>query len=101
VNGVLEQIPMNGNPALNAILLDYLRAMDAHFWPGIDGLTLDVVLDSYCLAAAAGHVPGKDELLCRHPELAGAIAALFAEGSVPPRPDSQPTVPPLYYEHTD
>jgi hypothetical protein len=53
MNGVVEQFPMTPNPALNAILLGHLRGMDPHFWPGIDGLTLDVVLDSYCQAAAA------------------------------------------------
>jgi hypothetical protein len=101
MNRVLEHIPMTPNPALNEILLDHLRSMDPHFWPGIDGLTLDVVLDSYCQAAAAGHVPGKEELLNRHPDLAEAIAAIFAECATGSRQESQPTVPPLFYEHTD
>jgi len=101
MSGILEHFPMSRNPELNAILLGHLRAMDAHFWPGIDGLTLDVVLDCYCQAAAAGHVPGKEELLNRHPELAEAIAAIFAEIPNTSRQESQPTVPPLFYEHTD
>jgi hypothetical protein len=101
MNGVLEQLSMTPNPALNAILLGHLRSMDAHFWPGIDGLTLSVVLDSYCQAAAAGHVPGKEELLQQHPALAEAIAAIFAECATASRQESQPTVPPLFYEHTD
>src|SRR5262245_46439775 len=100
MNGVLEHFPMSHDPALNAILLGHLRAMDAHFWPGIDGLTLRVVLDSYC-QAAAGHVPGKEELLQRHPDMAEAIAAIFAECATASRQESQPTVPPLFYEHTD
>jgi hypothetical protein len=91
---------MNGNPALNAILLGHLRAMDVHFWPGVDGLTLDVVLDGYCQAAAAGHVPAKEELLRRHPDLADAIEALFVEALVHSRPDSQSSLPPLYHKHT-
>jgi hypothetical protein len=99
MNSLLECSPMSRNPALNAILLGHLRAMEPHVWPGIDGLTLDVVLDSYCLAAAAGHVPDKDELLRRHPQLAGAIEALFGEFPVRARKEPQPT--PLYHEHTD
>lgn len=101
MNEVIENYPMSRNPALNAILLGHLRAMDPHFWPGIDGLTLEVVLDSYCHAAAAGHVPGKAELLQRHPGLADAIEALFAGCADMARQESQPLLPPLYYEHTD
>jgi hypothetical protein len=101
MNGVLEHLPMTSNPALNAILLGHLRSMDAHFWPGIDGLTLDVVLDSYCQAAAAGHVPGSDELQRCHPDLTDAISALFAGCADTARQESQPVFPPLYFEHTD
>src|SRR5262245_54356868 len=101
MNGVLEHSPMSHNPALNAILLSHLRSLDPHFWPGIDGLTLEVVLDMYCLAAAAGHVPGKEALLQRHPELVEAIDAFFAGRPAAEKRDSQPTVPPLFYEHTD
>jgi hypothetical protein len=101
MNGILEQLPMSRNSALHAILLGHLREMDANFWPGIDGLTLDVVLDSYCLAAASGHVPGKDELLHRHPELAEAIEAFFAVCAAAARQESRPILPPLYHEHTD
>src|SRR4029453_17288771 len=101
MNGILEHIPISGNPALNAILLAHLRAMDAHFWPGIDGLTLDVVLDMYCLAAAAAQVPGKEALLQRHPELAEAIEAFFAGCAKAVRQESQPLIAPLYFEHTD
>jgi hypothetical protein len=101
MNGVLEQLPMTPNPALNAILLGHLRSMDTHFWPGIDGLTLSVVLDSYCQAAAAGHVPGKEELLQRYPALADAISALFAGCADTARQESLQLLPPLYFEHTD
>jgi len=101
MNGLLEHPAMTCDPALKAILLGYLQSMDVHFWPGIDGLTLDVVLDSYCLAATAGHVPGKDELLRLHPELESAIEDFYAGCAVLEREESRPAVPPLYYEHTD
>ena len=70
---------MSRSAALNDILLDHLRTIDPHAWPGIDGLTLDVVLDSYSQAALAGQVPGKSELLPgQHPELAAELETLFA-----------------------
>jgi hypothetical protein len=64
---------------MDEILLEYLHSIDPHWWPGMDGLTLDVVLDCYCRAARAGHVPGKDELLRLHPEFAEDLAVLFAD----------------------
>ena len=83
MNGILEQLPMTRQAMLNEILLGHLRMMDANFWPGIDGLTLDVVLACYTRAAAAGHVPGKEELLRRHPELAAELEAFFAASQPP------------------
>lgn len=84
MNGTLEQRPMSRHAVLNEILLGHLRMMDANFSPGIDGLTLDVVLACYTRAAAAGHVPGKAELLRRHPELATELESFFAA----PQPSS-------------
>ncbi len=92
---------MSGNPALNEVLLGRLRTIDPQFWPGIDGLTLDIVLDSYCQAAVAGQVPGKNELLHEHPDLAAELDALFAGSWPSPKPDSQSAIPPLYFKHTD
>ncbi len=92
---------MSRNPALCAMLLDHLRTIGPHSWPGIDGLTLDVVLDSYPQAAAAGQVPGKQELLRRHPELAAEIEALFAAPLAEPNRPSEPVTSPLFFEHTD
>jgi len=87
--------------ALNEILLSHLRTIDAHAWPGIDGLTLDVVLDSYTQAALCGQVPGKDELLSRHPELAAELEALFAKTEPAPSGRRDPVISPLHFEHTD
>lgn len=70
---------MSANSQLDEILLHYLQAIDPHWWPGMDGLTLDVVIDCYCRAASAGHVPGKDMLLRLHPEFAEDLETLFAE----------------------
>jgi hypothetical protein len=46
-------------------------------------LTVQDVLRAYPMAAAAGRVPDRQELLRRHPELADALAAFFAEQGVP------------------
>ena len=101
MNGILEARPMTRNPALNDILLGYLQTIDSHAWPGIDGLTLKVVLDSYSQAALAGQVPGKIELLRRHPELAADLEALFAQPEPAPKRPADPAISPLYFEHTD
>ena len=87
--------------ALNEILLAHLRTIDPHSWPGIDGLTLDVVLDSYSQAALAGQVPGKDELLHQHPELAAELETLFAQPDPVSKRRADPVISPLYFEHTD
>jgi hypothetical protein len=78
MNAVLDQPPTTRNPALREILLDHLRTTKANFWHGIDGLTLEDALNSYCEAAADGQVPGKEELLCQHPELAEELELFFA-----------------------
>ena len=101
MNGVMEQRPMSRSAALNEILLDHLRRIDPHSWPGIDGLTVDVVLESYVRMAIAGQVPGKNELLRQHPELAAELNVLFANSDLDPKPSADPAVSPLYFEHTD
>jgi hypothetical protein len=101
MNRTLEPPSKNRSPALNEILLDYLRTIDSHSWPGIDGLTLDVVLESYARLADSGQVPGKSELLRQHPELAAELEALFAKPELPPNRPASPDVSPLYFEHTD
>jgi hypothetical protein len=70
---------MRHSPVLSEILLDHLRTIDPHFWPGTDGLTLQLVLDSYFQAEVAGQVPGKTELLRQHPELAAELREFFAD----------------------
>ena len=92
---------MSRNSALNEILLDHLRRIDPHAWPGIDGLTLDVVLESYVQVALAGQAPGKAELLHAHPDLAAELEALFAQARPAATRPADPAVSPLYFEHTD
>jgi len=63
---------------LHDILLTQLRLIDAHFWPGADGLTIDAVLSGYTQAAAAGQVPGLAELTGTYPELMTELEEVFA-----------------------
>jgi hypothetical protein len=78
VNGILETIQMICHSALPAILLGHLRSIDVHYWPGSDGMTLDVAVSCYAQAAADGKVPGKEALLRLYPELAADLQAFFA-----------------------
>lgn len=92
---------MSRSSALNEILLDHLRRIDPHSWPGIDGLTVDVVLESYVRVAMTGQVPGKNELLRQHPELAAELDVLFATPEPATNRSADAVVSPLYFEHTD
>ena len=53
---------------LPEVLLGYLRAAGLPPWPGADGLMLEEIRDCYPHAAAAGLVPGREDLLLRHAE---------------------------------
>jgi hypothetical protein len=66
---------------LHEILLNQLRLIDAHFWPGADGLTIDAVLAGYTEAAAAGQVPGLAQLTGTYPELTVELEEVFAHPS--------------------
>jgi 2-oxo-4-hydroxy-4-carboxy--5-ureidoimidazoline (OHCU) decarboxylase len=68
---------MTCHPALNEILLDHLQRAWAHLSPGLDGLTVDAVLEFYSQAAAAGQVPNKEELLRQYPHLAAELETFF------------------------
>jgi len=60
------------------VLLGHLCRIDAHFWPGTDGLTVDAVVAGYPQAAAAGQVPGFAEIAGVYPELTGELNAVFS-----------------------
>jgi len=62
---------------LQEILLGYLLAGRA-CCPGADGVTVEDALGSYRQAVSAGAVPGLEELIRLHPELAGELRAFFA-----------------------
>lgn len=95
------RISVSRRSDLNEILIEYLRTIDPHAWPGTDGLTLDVMLESYSRAASVGQVPGKDELLRQHPELAPELESLFAGPASLPHSSAGPVISPLYSERTD
>lgn len=65
---------------LLTILLGYLAAAECPSWPGADGLTVDDVVVCYAPALAIGRVPGLEELVIRHPELAEELRSFFAFG---------------------
>jgi hypothetical protein len=71
-------------PSLEEVLLAYLRGPGAAAWPGADGLTVDDVLHTYPQAMAAGVVPGWQELLDEHPEMAEELRALLGQPDRPP-----------------
>jgi hypothetical protein len=69
---------------VHELLLAYLRAVDAPWWPGSDSLTLEDALRSYPQAAADGLVPDLPALLASHPELTDILRDFFPRsGSLP------------------
>ena len=52
----------------------------------MDGITVVEVIETvYGAAVLAGHVPGRDELIRRHADLADAILTFFPTGVVSKR----------------
>jgi hypothetical protein len=86
MNSVLEELPMACHPVLSKILLDHLQRAWSHISPGIDGLTVDDVLDFYFQAAAAGQVPNQEELLRQYPQLAAEVAVFFSPAQLRAKP---------------
>jgi len=80
--GTASEWSTAGGPCLQTILLDRLRRIDTHYWPGADGLTINVALENYPEAAAAGHVPGLSELASNYPELRQELEKLFGRAKI-------------------
>src|SRR3982750_3226152 len=73
---------------LEEVLLDYLEAPHVTAWAGGDGLTVEGALCCYPRARAASQVPGRQELLTRHPELAEELALFFTPADAQSRPQA-------------
>jgi hypothetical protein len=69
--------PTTSGDALRQVLMDYLQTGRVVAWPGVDGFTVDDILNCYPQAIAAGAVPDWEELRRRHPELIGEIQSLL------------------------
>jgi len=63
---------------LKELLLDCLRRLLPHQWPGGDGFTQEEVLHEYPSLAARRLVPGEKTLHRLHPEMAAELAQFFA-----------------------
>ena len=63
---------------LKELLLDCLRRLLPHQWPGGDGFTQQEVLHEYPSLAARKLVPGEQTLHRLNPELATELAQFFA-----------------------
>jgi hypothetical protein len=63
---------------LQELLLGHLKSAGVPVWPGADSLALEDVLLTYPQAAAAGRVPGYEELAAAHPDLRAQLTAFFA-----------------------
>jgi hypothetical protein len=74
---------------LDEVLLNYLEDPHVTAWAGGDGLTVEEALCCYAEALASNQVPGRQELLTLHPELADELAHFFTEAN--PHPGPQPS----------
>lgn len=69
--------PNRDEEKLHCLLATLILVADGFHWPGADGMLLEDLLREYPRIAHEGHVPGRDELCRRHPELAQAVADFF------------------------
>jgi hypothetical protein len=66
-------------PRVRELLLGHLLQAEGLLWPGGDALTLDDVVRDYVQLAAAGRVPGCQELQRRHPEFTILLNTIFQQ----------------------
>jgi len=67
------------------VLLEHLDRAGAHWWPGVDGMNLEDLLQNYAAAVAGGRAPGREQLLAAYPELAAELDVFFATHPTPGR----------------
>ncbi len=66
---------------LHRVLIGYMDGVACPAWPGADGLTVEDVVGCYPQALSAGQVPGLDDLVSIHPDLADELNCFFAHNN--------------------
>ena len=64
--------------AIQRTLLEHLHALAPGDFPGVDGMTASDALHCYKTLASRHRVPGREELLRKHPEWAERLDALLS-----------------------
>jgi WD40 repeat protein len=83
MNDRFQHLAVTDQNRLKEILLGNLRRMDVNYWPGVDEMNIDLVLECYIPGADAGQVPGREELLSQHPKLAAELETFFKASQSP------------------
>lgn len=65
------------SPRLREVFLEYLRDAQVPLCPGVDGLTVDDMLDCYAILMKKGVVPNWEQLIENHPDLTKEIGMFF------------------------